>query len=230
MARRVGGRARPQARWPQAVPARSADALAKRTINTTDPDSARRCCRTGAGSVQGYNAQVVAQPAADHPRRRDHPVRQRLRPARADDRPRRSTTLDRRRRRRSARTSCSPTAATGTRRRSRDCASTGSSRSFRPRPARAPNRARSRHDRAPRPSGSSGSCDTTEGRALYRRRQQIVEPVFAHTKFNRGDRPLPTPRPSRLPRPNGSSSPPPTTSGDETARAEGSGGAVRARG
>ena len=28
--------------------------------------------------------------------------------------------------------------------------------------------------------------ETSHGRALYRRRQQIVEPVFAHTKFLRG--------------------------------------------
>jgi transposase len=39
----------------------AADALAKRTINTTDPDS-RVICRAGRQPVQGYNAQVVASP------------------------------------------------------------------------------------------------------------------------------------------------------------------------
>jgi transposase len=37
------------------------DALAKRTINTTDPDS-KTISRSGRRSVQGYNAQIVANP------------------------------------------------------------------------------------------------------------------------------------------------------------------------
>jgi hypothetical protein len=40
---------------------------------------------------------------------------------------------------------------------------------------------------------------TPEGQALYRRRQQIVEPVFAHTKGNPTQRPLPPPRTRGLP-------------------------------
>jgi hypothetical protein len=51
-ARKLGGR-KPGA------PA--ADALAKRTINTTDPES-RALRRAGRRTVQGYNAQVVASP------------------------------------------------------------------------------------------------------------------------------------------------------------------------
>ena len=39
----------------------AADALAKRTLNTTDPDS-RGMRRPGRRTVQGYNAQVVASP------------------------------------------------------------------------------------------------------------------------------------------------------------------------
>ena len=58
----AASRSRPiPTRWPSA------------TINTTDPDT-RLMRRAGGRSVQGYNAQVVAQPAADHPGRRDHPV------------------------------------------------------------------------------------------------------------------------------------------------------------
>lgn len=52
--------------------------------------------------------------------------------------------------------------------------------------------------------------ETELGQALYRKRQEIVEPVFANTKFNR--------RFERFQRrgraaatPNGTSSPPPTT-------------------
>ena len=40
---------------------------------------------------------------------------------------------------------------------------------------------------------------TDTGGELYAKRQGMIEPVFAQTKFNRRMRPLPTPRQIRLP-------------------------------
>ena len=37
----------------------------------------------------------------------------------------------------------------------------------------------------------------THGKLLYRKRIQMIEPVFAHTKHNRHDHPLPPKRPNR---------------------------------
>ena len=54
----------------------------------------------------------------------------------------------------------------------------------RPRAATAPLRARS--TRQGRGRTHDEVLDTPDGAALYRTRQQIVEPVFAHTKFLRG--------------------------------------------
>ncbi|HKF81954.1 MAG TPA: transposase [Solirubrobacterales bacterium] len=55
--RGLGGRAWAQAGRPQAAPP-AEDALQKAKINTTDPDS--RPLQHGSASVQGYNAQVLA--------------------------------------------------------------------------------------------------------------------------------------------------------------------------
>ena len=52
--------------------------------------------------------------------------------------------------------------------------------------------------------------ETELGKALYRRRQEPVEPVFANTKFNRGFTASPDAAEPPAAR-NGASSPPPTT-------------------
>ena len=60
--------------------------------------------------------------------------------------------------------------------------------------------------RGPRPGWTGGLYDvmrwvlaTPDGRALYRRRQVTIEPVFGQLKSKPPDQTLPTPRPSRLP-------------------------------
>ena len=59
---------------------------------------------------------------------------------------------------------------------------------------------------------------TEEGRQRYRRRQQIIEPVFAHIKHLRAITRLRSCQPCRrAASANGSSSPPPTTSSSSTA-------------
>ena len=58
-------------------------------------------------------------------------------------------------------------------------------RSSPPRIAAAPPHASSHPARDKRRGGSRRCCRHPQGQALYRRRQQIVEPVFAHTKFIR---------------------------------------------
>ena len=55
------------------------------------------------------------------------------------------------------------------------------------------------------------------GSELYGRRQPMIEPVFGHTKFNRGMARF-NDEAARAVAPNGGSSPPRTTSWDETAR------------
>jgi hypothetical protein len=66
----------------------AADALAARRINTTDPDT-RLMKRAGGRSVQGYNAQVVASPEQVIIAARVTQVAQRRRPTGADGRLRR---------------------------------------------------------------------------------------------------------------------------------------------
>ncbi len=185
-ARRVASRRRP-------IPARSRRAK----INTTDPDT-RLMKRAGGSSVQGYNAQVVASPEQVIIAAAGDAVAQRRRPARADGRagqPRRCA----RPASRSRSGSCSPTAATGTRPRSARCAGRESTCWSPPRTAGAPRRASSHPAKATRHERIEAVLSNTEGQALYRRRQQIVEPVFAHTKVHPAQRPLPPPRPRRLP-------------------------------
>ena len=181
MARRLGGRARPQARRPQTAPA-AADALEKRTLNTSDPDS-RVMRRSGRRPVQGYNAQVVASPeqiilAAE------------ITQAANDSgqlEPMITATID-------------TLTAVGVDAELETVLADGGYWN-------SPQIARLRHQGlqpiVPTKSGIRSTprtlsprqgpeaqrieqlLDTDEGRALYRRRQQIVEPVFAHTKILR---------------------------------------------
>ena len=58
---------------------------------------------------------------------------------------------------------------------------------------------------------------TPDGRALYRRRQATIEPVFGQLKFNRQISRFQRRGTSGLPSRNGGSSPPPTTCSSSTA-------------
>jgi transposase len=154
-------------------------AQAARKVNTTDPDT-RLMKRAGGKSVQGYNAQVVASPeqvilAAQLSR--SHNDADQLEPMIT----------------RATETLCeagveesigivladggywSSSAITGVRNRGVDVlVPTQNRRRSAPRKL------------APRQGGEAQRIDrvlaTAEGQALYRRRQQIVEPVFAQTK------------------------------------------------
>lgn len=53
--------------------------------------------------------------------------------------------------------------------------------------------------RGPKPDGLTGYSKTSEGKALYRRRQLMIEPVFANANFT-ADHPLPPAWASRRPR------------------------------
>ena len=157
-------------------------ALEMRTINTTDPDS-RVLCRAGRRPVQGYNAQVVASPeqiilAAEITQA-------------ANDcgqlEPMITATLD-------------TLGATGIEGQLDTVLADGgywnSPQITRLRqqglqpvvPTKSSARSKPR-TLSPRQGLEAQRIeqllDTEEGRALYRRRQQIVEPVFAHTKFLR---------------------------------------------
>jgi hypothetical protein len=158
------------------------DALEKRTINTTDPDS-RVICRTGRRPVQGYNAQVVASPeqiilAAE------------LTSAANDSgqlEPMITATID-------------TLSAAGIDAALKTVLADGG---YWNSPQIARLRQQGLHPIVPTKSSARSKprtlsprqgaeaqrierlLDTDEGRALYRRRQQIVEPVFAHTKILR---------------------------------------------
>jgi transposase len=157
----------------------AADALAKRTINTTDPDSTV-ICRTGRRPVQGYNAQVVSSPeqiilAAE------------ITQAANDSgqlEPMITATID-------TLTAAGIDGSMNTvladggywnsaqigRLRDRGLepiVPTKSSIRTKPRTLSA--------RQGPEAQRIERILDTPEGQALYRRRQQIVEPVFAHTK------------------------------------------------
>lgn len=173
-ARTLGGRK-------PAAPA--ADALAKRTINTTDPDS-RPMRRAGRRTVQGYNAQVVASPeqiilAAEITQA-------------ANDSAQLEPMIDRTTQALAAAGISSelevvladggywnsPQIARLRQQGLTPIVPTKSSTRTAPRtlsPRRGPEAQRIEH-----------VLNTPEGQALYRRRQQIVEPVFAHTKILRG--------------------------------------------
>jgi len=158
------------------------DALAERRINTTDPDT-RLMKRAGGRSVQGYNAQVVASPgqviiaaqvtqshndsdqlapmvacAADT--LRDAGIQEPIGIVLADG------------------GYWNSPAITNVREQGVDVLIPTQDRR-RTRPRRL----------SPRQGGEAQRIEAVlsqaEGQALYRRRQQIVEPVFAHTKFIR---------------------------------------------
>ncbi len=158
------------------------DALARRSINTTDPDS-RRLRRAGGKAVQGYNAQAVAGPgqiilAADLTQQSNDSGQ--LEPM-------------------ITQAAASVTAAgiaqaldvvladggywnAGqiTRLRERDLQPIV--------PTRAAGRTKPRTlspRQGPEAERIDRILDTSHGQALYRRRQQIIEPVFANTKFLR---------------------------------------------
>jgi transposase len=160
----------------------AADALDRRTINTTDPDS-RMICRRGRRPVQGYNAQVVASPdqvilAAEITQSANdsgqlepligHAIQtlaavgigDELHVVLADGGYWNSPQIARLRDH--GLEPIVPTKA-GTRTKPRTLS-----------PRQGPEARRIEQ-----------ILDTPEGRALYRRRQQIVEPVFAHTKVLR---------------------------------------------
>jgi transposase len=168
--RKLGGR-KPQ------PPA--ADALEKRTINTTDPDS-RVMRRSGRRPVQGYNVQVVASPeqiilAAEITQAANDSgqlepmitatidtltaagVDAELETVLADGGYWNSAQIARLRQH-----GMQPIVPTKSGVRS-------TPRTLSPR-------------QGPEAQRIEQLLDTDEGRALYRRRQQIVEPVFAHTK------------------------------------------------
>jgi hypothetical protein len=160
----------------------AADALAARRINTTDPDT-RMMKRAGGRSVQGYNAQVVASPeqviiaaqltqshndsdqlapmvacAADT--LRDAGIQEPIGIVLADGGYWNSPAITNVREQ-----GIDVLIPTQNRRRTRP-------RTLSPRQG----------DEAQR---IEAVLSQPEGQALYRRRQQIVEPVFAHTKFIR---------------------------------------------
>jgi transposase len=160
----------------------AADALATRRINTTDPDT-RMMKRAGGRSVQGYNAQVVASPeqviiaaqvtqshndsdqlapmvacAADM--LRDAGIQEPIGIVLADGGYWNSPAITNVREQ-----GIDVLIPTQDRRRTRP-------RTLSPRQG----------DEAQR---IEAVLSQPEGQALYRRRQQIVEPVFAHTKFIR---------------------------------------------
>ncbi len=160
----------------------AADALAKRTINITDPDS-RAMRRPGRRTVQGYNAQVVASPqqiilAAEITQSANDSaqlepmihhalgvlgaagINQALEVVLADGGYWSSPQITRLRQQ-----GLTPIVPTRSRTRT------------------APRRLSPRQ--GPEARRIERMLDTPEGQALYRRRQQIVEPVFAHTKFLR---------------------------------------------
>jgi transposase len=161
-------------------------ALAERKINTTDPDT-RLMKRAGGKSVQGYNAQVVASPgqvivAAQVTQ--SHNDADQLEPmvAKAAEALRQAgiegpigTVL-------ADGGYWNSPAISEVRRRGIDVLVP-----TRDRRRRAPRKL------SPRQGGEAKRIEavlaTPEGQALYRRRQQIVEPVFAHTKvIRRSDR------------------------------------------
>ncbi len=161
----------------------AADALERRSINVTDPDT-RLMKRAGGRSVQGYNAQIVTtgeqiivsadlcQAANDSTQL--EPMIDRAATALLDadiEQPIGTVLAD-------GGYWNSPQ-ITAIRERGIDVlvptksATRTAPRTLSPRQG----------DEARR---IEGVLNTREGRALYRRRQQIVEPVFAHTKFLRG--------------------------------------------
>ena len=148
-------------------------------INVTDPDS--RNVKTSRGWVQGYNAQAVvtaeqiviaAEVTVDSPdfgtsSRWSRAAERELRGAGIDTRPR----------------SCSPTPATGTTSRWSAIVNRGMQVLIPPDAGKR---------KGTRPGWDGGLyafmrrvLDTDRGGGLYAKRQGMIEPVFADTKFNR---------------------------------------------
>ena len=158
------------------------DALNARKINTTDPDS-RLMRRAGGRSVQGYNVQVAASPeqvilAAEVTQA--HNDSDQLAPLVAQT----AATL----------TEAGAEEPIGTVLADGGYWNSAQISAVRARgidvlvPTKSAKRTAPR-TLAPRQGDEAKRIerilDTDEGRALYRRRQQIVEPVFAHTKYLR---------------------------------------------
>jgi transposase len=160
----------------------AADALDRRTINTTDPDS-RVICRTGRRPVQGYNAQIVTNPqqvilaaeitqsandsgqlepmiAATNDALAAAGVTEGLSIVLADGGYWNSPQITRLREH-----GLEPIVPTKASTRTKP-------RTLSPR-------------QGPEAERIERILDSPEGQALYRRRQQLVEPVFAHTKILR---------------------------------------------
>jgi hypothetical protein len=158
------------------------DALSARKINTTDPDS-RLVCRTGKTPVQGYNAQAVASPeqiilAADLTQAANDAgqlepmiaqaaqtlaragIEQPLETVLADGGYWNSAQIGRLRDQ-----GLQPIVPTKSAGRTKP-------RTLSPR-------------QGPEAQRIDRLLDTPDGAALYRRRQQLIEPVFAQTKFLR---------------------------------------------
>jgi transposase len=160
----------------------TADALQKARINTTDPDS--RPLRHGAAAVQGYNAQILVgsgqvilaaeltQSPSDAGGLAPMVTRagEELRAVGVED-PIGTVLAD------GGYWNAPQIAAIRERGTEVIVPTRGSHRT-------APRRLASRQ--GPEAERIEQILSTPEGRALYRRRQQIVEPVFANTKFIRG--------------------------------------------
>ena len=164
---------------PSAGPVCSRRAAPTGKINLSDLDS--RNVKTSRGWVQGYNAQAVAtedqiviaaevtvaSPDFGHLEPMIRAAATSCAGPASSSRP----------------TSCWPTPATGTRSRWNACSATASRCSSRPTP---------RNARGARPGWDGGLyafmrrvLDTDAGGELYAKRQTMIEPIFADTKFNR---------------------------------------------
>jgi transposase len=159
------------------------DALAERAVNTTDRDT-RLLCRRGRTPVQGYNAQAVASPeqiilAADITQQSNDS---------GQLEPMITTTIDELQRAGITRP-LEVVLADGGYWNSRQI-TTLRGQGIQPIvPTKAADRTQPRTlspRQGPEAKRIEQLLQTPEGAALYRRRQQIIEPVFANTKFLRG--------------------------------------------
>jgi transposase len=161
-------------------------ALAARKINTTDPDT-RLMKRAGGRSVQGFNAQVVASPeqviiAAQLTRSQNDAVQLEPMVAKARDTLREAGIAE----------PLGTVLADGGYWNSSAIANVREQGTDVLVPTKDRRRTRPRK-LSPRQGDEAQRIEevlsTPEGQALYRRRQQMVEPVFAHTKYiRRADR------------------------------------------
>ena len=157
--------------------------LGKRAINTTDPDS-RVIRRTGRAPVQGYNAQVVTNPtqviiAADITQQSNDSgqLEPMIRQAQA--------TLEDA----GIETPIGTVLADGGYWNSSQMRALGDDSIATIIPTRASHRTTTRKlspKQGPEAKRIDAFLATAQGAALYRRRQQMIEPVFANTKFIRG--------------------------------------------